>query len=236
MKTMGKISVLLLNIFYLATMGITILILHFGYAFEPYNYVAFAAGIVAIIAVLFYFAIENTHVESKLSRISVSTMFLTTLIFMSLTIFFFAKQCPFAGIIIAIAALITSSIIVQRMKAIKKLRTWCIGIFIVLSYPMLVIFALVIVFSNFGATEIQKTELSPDKQSEASIIYSDQGALGGDTFVRVYKYNKDINVFIGKLFQTDNPKNILIDEREKEINIYWEDNDTLNVNGKSFDV
>lgn len=157
MNTMGKISVLLLNIFYLAITGIGILISHFEYTFEPYNNAVFAAVLVTIIAVLFCFAIANKNVESRLSKISVATIFLSTIIFIAWVIIFFTEEYPAMSIIISMVSALTSISILFHLKAYKVLQFVCMTISFLLSGVIALLFFVTLLFSNFGSTEIQKT-------------------------------------------------------------------------------
>ena len=85
------------------------------------------------------------------------------------------------------------------------------------------------VFGSIGEDTVIQTLHSPDGSRYAEVIDSDQGALGGDTLVRVYKY---------KTLFKDRGEIVYKGEwREYEdMEIYWKDDDTLVINSKEYPI
>lgn len=96
------------------------------------------------------------------------------------------------------------------------------------------IFFIMIMFRSFGANTIVRSELSPNSVFLAEIITSDQGALGGDTFVEVTRQNKDINLFIFDLKKA--PKRIYTGRwgEFETMTLYWENDEVLYINEKEY--
>ena len=78
------------------------------------------------------------------------------------------------------------------------------------------------------------TAKSPDNTYIAWVVSSDQGALGGSTQVYVRNTQKDIP-FVSGMLKTES-KNLWSGRWGTEVTLCWEDDDTLMIDGKSYDV
>ena len=78
------------------------------------------------------------------------------------------------------------------------------------------------------------TAKSPDNTYIAWVVSSDQGALGGSTEVYVRNTKKDIP-FVSGMLKTES-KNLWSGRWGTEVTLCWEDDDTLMIDGKSYDV
>jgi hypothetical protein len=81
---------------------------------------------------------------------------------------------------------------------------------------------------------VVKSVTSPQNVYVAEVIDSDQGALGGDTFVTVQNLSKTINLFVVKFSKA--PVSIYSGEwgEFKNMQIQWEDEHRLTINGKEY--
>ena len=92
----------------------------------------------------------------------------------------------------------------------------------VLSVPFLIISLTVAAFGNIGINTVIDRIHSPDETYYAEIVDSDQGALGGDTIVYVYKSRK-LNLFVMTISKT--PKRVYLGE--------WKEYETMQIEWKS---
>ncbi len=84
-------------------------------------------------------------------------------------------------------------------------------------------------FGSIGEDTVIQTLPSPDGTRYAEVIESDQGALGGDTVVRVYKSNT--------LFKGRGEIVYRGEWREYEdMEIYWKDDGTLVINDVEYAI
>ncbi len=84
--------------------------------------------------------------------------------------------------------------------------------------------------ASIGSNTVVETAYSPDGKMYAELINSDQGALGGDTIIKVYKVNS-FDIF-------RNGETVYIGEWGKfeYLDLSWEDNDTLLVYNSRYDT
>ena len=119
-----------------------------------------------------------------------------------------------------------------RSKVIKTvfgiLSLLCICFFCVVLFFRLL-------FGNFGENAVVKTVESPNKEYYAEVIDSDQGALGGNTFVDVYE--KSI-IKTPILTVCKKPKRIYSGKwgEYKKMQIYWKDDTCLVINSVEYKI
>ncbi len=92
-----------------------------------------------------------------------------------------------------------------------------------------------LLFGNFGENTVVKTVESPNKEYYAEVIDSDQGALGGNTFVDVYE--KSI-IKTPILTVCKKPKRIYSGKwgEYKKMQIYWKDDTCLVINSVEYKI
>lgn len=98
--------------------------------------------------------------------------------------------------------------------------------------PVLFLCFFFIVMNDFGSYRVVETHYSPDGKYYAQVIDSDQGALGGDTVVEVYK-SGEINLGLFKIVK--GPRQVYFGQwREYEhMLIYWREDNSLVVQGRT---
>ena len=92
-----------------------------------------------------------------------------------------------------------------------------------------------LIFGDIGQNTVVQTVESPNGKYYAQVIDSDQGALGGDTFVDVYERGK-INAI---LFQIENePQRIYSGDwgEFKNMQIHWKDDNCLVINSVEYEI
>ena len=92
-----------------------------------------------------------------------------------------------------------------------------------------------LVFGNLGQNTVVQTVESPSGKYYAQVIDSDQGALGGDTFVEVYK-KPLTNTFLFKIEQY--PDRVYSGEwgEYEDMQIYWNGDHRLVINAVAYEI
>ena len=91
-----------------------------------------------------------------------------------------------------------------------------------------------LIFTNFGESKIIQTVNSPDDTYVAISISNDDGALGGDTCVRVINNKQKVPLLIGSI--TRREQHLWIGDWAEEPTLKWEDGNTILINDVSYDV
>lgn len=115
-------------------------------------------------------------------------------------------------------------------------------IFAVLSaLPLIIVSIFVILFSlmsmafaDLGMNTVVGHYDSPNGAYRIEVIDVDQGALGGDTVVRLYYEKPILNLGIVKIMKK--PEGLYVGDWREHINISWVDNDTVVINGTKYDI
>ena len=92
-----------------------------------------------------------------------------------------------------------------------------------------------LLFGSFGENTVVMTVESPSKEYYAEVIDSDQGALGGNTFVDVYE--KSI-IETSVLTVCKKPKRIYSGKwgEYKKMQIYWENDTCIVINSVKYEI
>ena len=91
-----------------------------------------------------------------------------------------------------------------------------------------------LIFTNFGESKIIQTVNSPDDTYVAISISHDDGALGGDTCVRIRNNKQRVNLLVGSIIQRE--QQLWIGDWAEEPTLKWEDNDTILINDVRYDA
>lgn len=119
----------------------------------------------------------------------------------------------------------------------NKTKKIVAGIYAVLiALPMVYLCFLGAIFGYIGETVVVQTIQSPDAAYTAELIDSDQGGLGGNTLVYVFKNKAEIDLGICKLV----PRRTEIYRGQwhefKTMKLAWKDENTLLINGKAYEI
>lgn len=84
---------------------------------------------------------------------------------------------------------------------------------------------------SFGRVTVVQTLYSPEGTHYAQLIDSDQGALGGDTIVYVYKTSAKLDLFFLKISKA--PQTVYFGDwgEFKTMKLEWESEQILRING-----
>ncbi len=205
----------------------------FGYNFSLYNYELFAVVItlLAIAEVAMVFVAGRKSFSKKYRVLFLINAFLMCV---NIAVWVFKSESVIVAfcLFMNIPCALVLGIITARSRAAKFACSIGAGVPIVIVVYFSLIF---IVFGDFGENTVVKTLNSPDGTYYAQVVDSDQGAMGGDTIVNVYK-NKEIHTTVFSL--TPIPDRVYTGEWRawENMHIYWENDSCLVINSKEYNI
>lgn len=205
----------------------------FGYTFELVSYPIFAiitTVIAAITVVLCAAAKEpfNNKILEVLFALSAPLSFINA----GFYIFNYSKVWIVVIMLICVGCCVYLTLVHGKPLILNIIALVLSALMVV---PIAFFSFIALLFGDFGLNTVVKSVESPNKVYYAEVIDSDQGALGGNTFVDVYE-NKGVNAFIFKVFK-DSKRVYDGDWGEAaRINIYWKDDDCLVINDAEYVV
>ena len=205
----------------------------FGYTFSLANDTVFAT-ITALLAgtVVVMLAKGNKDTENK--RVQVLLALMAPLSLINAVFYLFEVRTMYVAIcmFLSICCCICLAIRYGKPKVLKIVAL-CISAVMILPVVLLGFFTLT--FGNIGQNTVVQTVSSPNGTYYAEVIDSDQGALGGDTFVDIYE-SANINLVLFNI--TKKPQRIYHGNwgAYKTMQIYWKENDCLVINGTEYVV
>lgn len=145
--------------------------------------------------------------------------------------FYLNRWIPF--LLFMIADSVCAWIMFARFAGPKGLKVTA-GILAVLLYAgLLYLFPALFLGFNIGESTVVRSVPSPDGTRIAQVIDSNDGALGGSTFVEIQYGSADL-----LLLRLDSVKRVYSGRwgEFNDMEIVWQDGDTLLINGKPYDV
>lgn len=118
----------------------------------------------------------------------------------------------------------------------KKSVKWLLFIaIIILAFPLCFFLFIFFTFGNITEKTVIKTVTSPNETHYAQVISVDQGALGGNTVVKVFE-NSDIDLFLFTL--KDKGERVYLGKwgEHESMKIYWKDNNCLVINSDEYKI
>jgi hypothetical protein len=156
---------------------------------------------------------------------------LTPMAFVNTALYIVSEQTP---IVIGNCAvyIIASFILTAGIDSPIAIKVISLILSVIMTTPMFWFGVTAWITSDFGETVIVESVDSPDGKYRAEVISSDQGALGGGTFVEVYK--KGIDAFVFRI--TGKPERVYSGDWMAYLNldIYWKDNNHFVVDSKEY--
>ncbi len=225
-------------IFFMAV--INILIARSYYIFQPASYAVFLVLYLAVSITLTYLSVNFRIYSSKPDSIFDAFMPIFTLLYVITLGFVLELDRAYLhnGILYYLILLeisIVSSVITMGTSIRKKVFRFitCIpaGAFLILIGFITLLAA---VFGIIGKTEINSLTESPEETYIAWVQVSDQGALGGDSCVKVRNIKKEFFTGLGTFKKRDAV--LYFGGWGESYDLQWEDNNTLLVNGKKYNI
>lgn len=230
----------IMGIIMLVLSAFNLIIAKLDYVYRPKSYVLFLVVYVILTVAITFLSIKFKDKSKKPSMLFASFLPLIALIYSITLIFSFDlsidhKTYSLLYYEILFAVTITFSLIVFFVYNHVKWLKIVVGIF---SLGLGALFGFVLfislIFTNFGESKIIQTVNSPDGTYIAISISHDDGALGGDTCVRVRNSKHRVNLLIGSI--TRREQQLWIGDWASEPSLKWEDNDTILINDVRYDV
>lgn len=205
----------------------------FGYDFELISILAFS-GIIALLSactVILDLFFKNVN-ESELIRVLLAIITPLSL----LNAVFYIFECP--KIVVVTSAFISAGCcclltVKHGRPVVLKIATLVLSGLMVLPIGYFCFIALI--FGNIGQNTVVQTVESPSGKYYAQVIDSDQGALGGDTFVDVYE-KSGINTIIFKIEKK--PQRVYSGDwgEFENMQIYWKNDGCLVINSAEHEI
>ena len=230
----------IMGIIMLTLSVLNLIISKLDYIYRPKSYVLFLVMFVLLAVVITFLSIRYKCETKKVSKFLASFLPLIALIYLITLLFSFDFSIDYKTYnllyyeILFAVTLVSSLVIFFIYNHIKWLKI--IVSIISAGIGALFGFALFIslIFTNFGESNIIQILNSPDDTYVAMLISHDDGALGGDTCVRVRNNKHRVNLLIGSI--TRREQQLWIGDWASEPSLKWEDNDTILINDVRYDV
>lgn len=199
----------------------------FGYTLQLANYTAFA--IVTALSAMCTVAlgiIMREAVEGKAAAVLFALTPPVSLINAAFYLFARSTASVAVSMLICVCCCVYLSARYGKPMALK-ITAFVIAAFMIL--PLAFFGALALLLGDFGETTVVRSVESPNGAYHARVIDSDQGALGGDTFVDVYT-DKCIDLLICKI--TKQSQRVYRGNwgEYENMEIYWKDDHCLVIN------
>lgn len=205
----------------------------FGYTFELVSVFAFAVALVAlsVCTVVLDLVCKGTH-ENGWVQISSAIIPPLSLINAAFYIWKRPQIGVIAGALISVGCCVYLAIKHGKPPALKTAML-TLSALMLLPLGFFGFFALTL--GRFGQTTVVQTVESPSGAHYARVIDSDQGALGGDTYVDVYQ-KRAIDAFLFRIEKK--PQRIYSGDwgEFETMQIYWQDDDCLVINAVEYAV
>lgn len=132
-------------------------------------------------------------------------------------------------------SVVCSFVMYRKGRRLKGLRVLTGVLSAVLTLAVVVLVPAALIFGEFGTSTVLKSSFSPDGRYEAQIVDIDQGALGGNTTVRVRRSSGLFRAIEGIC---EFEKTVYIGDWGigDALNPEWMDGDSLKIEGEIYDL
>lgn len=205
-----------------------------GYSFSLRNY-AVSAIVLAVVSVA---AIVIVCMDKAGEAVLAGRVFSLLLLPVSLiNWFYYVLLSPWKFTVLCMvvcsACALTYMLKYTKQKAAKIITS---VICMIILIPLCFLSFLFVLFSDFGSTTVVETVYSPDRAYKVEVISSDQGALGGDTYVNLIDEQAEMDFYMFRISKKSKRLYSGAWDAYQNMEIYWEDNRTLVINDEEFRV
>ena len=204
-----------------------------GYTFEFFSMPAFAIAIavfsvgVVVLDILYADSIQN-------KAICILMALITPLSLINAVFCFFkcSQIWVFIGTMVCVGCCFFLGI--KHGKPIV-LKIIALVLSVLMMLPIGFLSFIVLTVGDFGHNTIVQSVESPSGRYYAQVIDSDQGALGGDTLVNVYR-KSGVNLLLFKIEKK--PQRVYLGEwgEYKNMDIYWKDDSCIVINFIEYEI
>ncbi len=203
-----------------------------------YNvYIPFAFTYSLWLAVIFmysdYFIKKNEKAESSKTAVILAP-FLPAITAVNLAVLLFSEKSPIITLVMGICLIFAAVIAEKILKGTKTKVLSVISSALICLFVL--IYSFVTIFSSlFGVRTVKSVINSPQRTYCAEVVDIDQGALGGDTVVYVYRSR---NIRMGLIGISKKPQKIYTGDwgEYKTMQLEWKDEKTLVIDGKEYSI
>lgn len=205
----------------------------FGYSFELISVSAFAIAIAVLsVCIVILDLVFKNRLKSKTVQILLAIITPLSLI----NAVFYIFECPQIWVIASVlfSAGCCCYLTVKYGKPLSlKIVTLILSTLMIL--PIGFFSFIILIFGNIGQTTVVQTVESPSGRYYAQVIDSDQGALGGDTLVDVYK-KSGISLILFKIQKK--PQRVYWGEWGKfnNMQIHWNNDNCLAIDSVEYEI
>lgn len=206
----------------------------FGYTFELISTPAFALLTAAVsLCTVVFSLISKESINNK--TVSVLLAILAPLSFISAA--FYMYKCSTVLVVVSVLISVGCCCVLAARhgwpSALKIVSLVLSGLMVL---PICFLGLAGLLFGNIGQNTVVQTLESPSGEYYAQVIDSDQGALGGDTLVDVYRRHSGIDAVIFKIEKQ--PQRVYWGEwgEFKNMQIHWKDDDHLIINSVEYEI
>lgn len=230
----------ILGVFLLIVSILNFTIYKSGYEYRPKSYIAFFAAYLALAAIIIVISVKFRQNVCKTAKIITYVIPIISVIYtVSLLLSFdFSVNYKTHDLIyfeLLFAVAVISSIVVFFVyRPVMWIRICAIILTVILSVIFGFIAFISLIFTNFGENTITQTLQSPNNTYVAWTISSDQGALGGDTYVYVRNSKEDVNLLFGTLMTQQ--KTLWTGGWNAEPILQWADDSNLLIDNVNYNV
>ena len=205
----------------------------FGYTFKLANYFAFAI-VTALLAMgtMIFSVIMKKPLENK----AVEVLFALITPFSLINTVFYLSECSTASTAVSMFVCVCCCVYLAiRYGKPLALKITALVLSVLMILPIGFFGFLALIFGDFGQITVVQSVESPTGAYYAEVVDSDQGALGGDTYVTVYA-NKSIDLLIFKISKES--QRVYHGDWGEFMNmeIYWKDDHCLVINSVEYTI
>lgn len=200
----------------------------FGYIFELANYAAFAVvtAVIAVSAVILSI-VGNEPVQNRV--ICVLTTLLAPLSLVNIGFLVYSIRAMMISVVSAGCCFYLSA----KHGRPLVYKVICLILSGLMILPTLFLVFVAFIFGDMRQDMVLRSIPSPENGHYAEVVYSDQGALGGDIFVDIYEEGKDFDAVIFRI--SKKPQTVYPDEGTLS-DIYWKNENCLVINSVEYKV
>lgn len=205
----------------------------FGYTFELISATAFAVTIAELsISIVVLDLIYKNTLQTKTLQVLMAIIAPLSLINAVFYIFTCPRIWVVAGVLFSAGCCCYITVKHGKPVSVKIAALVLSGLMIM---PVGIISFTALIFGNIGQNTVVQTADSPSGKYYAEVIDSDQGALGGDTLVKVYERG-GVNAILFKIEKK--PQNVYFGEwgEFENMKIRWKDDHCLIINSVEYTV
>ncbi len=206
----------------------------FDCSFKLCNYTAFA--IATALAALADAVLATVFINARSSWAEYALRILVLLFSAVNPLFYLTRCCNMA---VAVCMLLSFGCAcyaaVMRTKSLV-LKGLSLAFGVLTPVPVCLFLLFILTLGNLGENSVVRSVDSPDGSYQAQIVESSQGALGGDTLVRIKSQKGDFDLFLFKI--SKNPQIVYKGAwwEFETMELYWKNEQCLVINEKEYSL